>query len=132
MLHFLGSGLALDVEEVLEWDEGPILFTGRDFEGQCWLVAEVGRRGTRAAWLCAPQSPRAIQCVMSGEAEVRDAIRHSANGTAEVITLDAARLVEDQTLLCGDVPEEYLPAPGWRVDCATSRTQDIGQAQADS
>src|ERR1700737_1566975 len=116
MLHFLGSGLALDVEEVLEWDEGPILFTARDFEGQRWLVAEVDRRGPRTAWLCPPQPPPAIEGVRSGQADVRDAVRHSANGTAEVITLDADHVVEDQVLLCGDVPEKYLPAPGWRVD----------------
>jgi hypothetical protein len=126
MLHFLGSGLALDVEEVLEWDEGPILFTGRDFEGQRWLVAEVDRRGTRTAWLCAPQSPRAIQCVMSGKADVRDAIRHSANGTAEVITLDGSEPVEDQVLLCGDLPEQYLPAAGWRVEQATTPRAETG------
>ena len=116
MLHFLGSGLALDVEEVLEWDEGPILFTARDFEGQRWLVAEVDRRGTRTAWLCTPQSPHTIEGVRSGQADVRDAVRHSANGTVEVITLDANEVVEDQVLLCRDVPEKYLPAPGWRVE----------------
>jgi hypothetical protein len=126
MLHFLGSGLALDVDEVLEWDEGPILFTARDFEGQRWLVAEIDRNGTtRAAWLCAPQSSRAIECVVSGHADIRDGFRHSANGTAEVVTLDSdsTQLVEDQVMLCGDLPEEYLPAPGWRVD-TTAAKQD--------
>jgi hypothetical protein len=33
MLHFLGSDLALDIDEVRDWHDGPILCTAHDFEG---------------------------------------------------------------------------------------------------
>jgi hypothetical protein len=128
MLHFLGSDLALDVDDVLDWRDGPILCTAHDFEGRRWLVVEVARSTARTAWLCARQSARAIECLLSGRVEVRDAIRHSLNGTVEVVAVDQGQLVEDHQALCSDLPDEDLPAPGWYLHAATTnrdRASDV-------
>jgi hypothetical protein len=114
MLHFLGSDLDLGVDEILERYDGPRLFAGHDGWGQEWLGAEIHRTISRAEWLCAPQSALALDCVRCGRAEVRDALRHSASGTAVLVTLDA-HTVADRTLLCAELGDDVLPASGWRL-----------------
>jgi hypothetical protein len=58
--------------------------------------------------------------LVSGQVEVRDAIRHSLNGTVEVVAVDQGQLVEDHLALCSDMPEEDLPAPGWYLHAPTT------------
>ena len=115
MLHFLGSELDLEVDEVWERYNGPRLFAGHEASGETWLVAEIHDTPLGAQWLCAPQSPRALECVRGGRAEVSDALRHSADGTAVIVTLEAATLVADRVLLCAELHDDLLPAAGWRV-----------------
>ena len=115
MLHFLGSELDLEVDEVWERYDGPRLFAGHEVSGQKWLVAEIHHTPFGAKWLCAPQSPRALECVRGGRAEVGDALRHSASGTVVMVTLEAATLVADRVLLCAELHDDLLPPAGWRV-----------------
>ena len=115
MLHFLGTELDLEVDEVWECYGGPRLFAGHEVSGQTWLVAEIHQTPSGAQWLCAAQSPRALECVRVGQAEVGDALRHSANGTVVMVTLEAANLVADRVLLCAELHDGLLPAAGWRV-----------------
>ena len=44
-----------------------------------------------------------------------DALRHSANGTVVMVTLEAATLVADRVLLCAELHDDVLPPAGWRV-----------------
>jgi hypothetical protein len=60
-------------------------------------------------------SVRALECVRGGRAEVIDALRHSADGTTVIVTLEAATLVADRVLLCAELHDDLLPAAGWRV-----------------
>ena len=115
MLHFLGSELDLEVDEVWERYDGPRLFAGHEVSGQKWLVAEIHHTPFGAKWLCAPQSPRALECVRGGRAEVGDALRHSASGTVVMVTLGTATLVPDRVLLCTELHDDLLPPTGWRV-----------------
>ena len=39
MLHFLGTELDLEVDEVWECYDGPRLFAGHEVSGQTWLVS---------------------------------------------------------------------------------------------
>ena len=115
MLHFLGSELVLEVDEIWERYHGPRLFAGHELSGQTWLVAEIHHTPSRAQWLCAPQSPRALECVRGGQAEVGDALRHSADGTVVMVTLESASVVADRVLLCAELHGDLLPPAGWRV-----------------
>ena len=115
MLHFLGCELDLEVDEVWERCDGPRLFAGHEVSGQTWLVAEIHHTPFGAQWLCGHQSPRALECVRGGRAEVGDALRHSANGTVVMVTLEAATVVADRVLLCAELHDDLLPPAGWRV-----------------
>jgi len=115
MLRFLGFELSLEVDEVLQECDGPRLFAGHDESGQPWLVAEVWRSAVNAKWLCAPQSPRALECVRSGRAQIRDALRHSSDGTVVMVTVERAVMVDDHVLLCAELPDDLLPAGDWRL-----------------
>jgi hypothetical protein len=118
MLHFLGSDLDLDVDETFERYDGPLLFAGHDFLGQGWLVMEVVRTVWKVSWLCAPQSQRALECVRSGQADVRDALRHSATGAVELVTLEKGQVIADRMLLCAQIGNDLLPLPGWHLSAA--------------
>jgi hypothetical protein len=115
MLRFLGSDLSLEVDEVLQQCDGPRLFAGHDESGQPWLVAEIWRSAVNAKWLCAPQSPRALEYVRSGRAPVRDALRHSIDGTVVLVTVERATMVGDHVLLCAELRDDLLPDPDWRL-----------------
>ena len=115
MLRFLGSDLSLVVDEVLQHCDGPRLFVGHDESDQSWLVAEIWRSAVNARWLCAPQSPRALEYIRNGRAPVRDALRHSIDGTAVLVTVERAVMVGDNVLLCAELSDDLLPAADWRL-----------------
>ena len=115
MLRFLGSDLSLEVDEVLQDWDGPRLFAAHDESGQLWLVAEIWRSAVNARWLCAPQSARALEYVRSGRAPIRDALRHSMDGTVVLVTVERAMMVGDHVLLCAELLDDLLPAPDWRL-----------------
>ncbi len=114
MLRFLGSDLSLDVDEVFEECDGPQVFAGHDVSGP-WLVAEIFRTAVGATWLCARHSPRALACVRGGQAEVRDALRHSIDGTVVLVRMETTTMVADRLLLCAELGEELLLGVAWRV-----------------
>lgn len=109
MLHFCGFDLELPVETVLAGEEWPSLVAARDFTGCQWLIALVDDNPDHLEWVCAPVSVRGMQAVADGRANPIDAIRHSATGTVEIVTIDRGRPVPDRCLLCKDVPEYCLP-----------------------
>ena len=115
MLRFLGSELSLDVDEVFEECDGPRLFAGHDLSGQPWLVAETSRTAVEATWICARHSPRALACVRGGRAEVKDALRHSIDGTVVVVRLVSTTMVADRLLLCAELGNDLLPDIHWCV-----------------
>jgi hypothetical protein len=115
MLRFLGSDLSLVVDEVLQQWDGPRLFAGHDESDRSWLVAEVWRSPVNAKWLCAPQSRRALEYVRCGRAPVRDALRHSIDGTVVLVTVERALMIGDHVLLCANLPDDLLPAADWRL-----------------
>jgi hypothetical protein len=112
MRRLIGSKLDLDVDEVFGRDDRRPVFAAHDVLGQRWLVAEVGRSPAGVKWLCAPQSSKAIECVRSGRADVRDALRHSADGAVVLVTQTDAEAVADLLLRCADVGEDLLSPYG--------------------
>ena len=42
-------------------------------------------------------------------------MRHSANGTVVMVTLETATLVADRVLLCAELHDDLLPPAGWRM-----------------
>jgi hypothetical protein len=112
VFHFFGSKLDLDIDHVLvQGGNGPCVFTGRDFMGQQWLVAEAAMAsGDQPVWICAPQSAHATECIRLGHADVSDAIRHSLDGRVELIVLQG----KDHSVLCAEL--ELAPVFAGSVD----------------
>ena len=113
MLHFLGSELDLAVDTILVRQDQPVLFTAIDFQGQRWLVIQAGTKGSQQSWLCAPVTDRQIECVVSGSAAPRDVFRHTATGTAILVSPADGPSLSDHMMLCPDIPDRYLPAGDW-------------------
>ena len=114
-----GSGLALEIDDILAGAFGsPEVFSAHDPTGSRYLVAHTSGRGRAGTWLCAPVTERALACVRSGRAELRDAIAHSATGVVEQVTVSTrpGRRPEfhESLRLCRDLAQEELPQAGIR------------------
>jgi hypothetical protein len=118
MLRFCGFDLELIVQAVLSADQGPALYCARDFTGNQWLITQVDDDPAHLAWLCAPMSDRAMDAIVKGQAFPRDAVRHSATGTVEPVTVEDGQAIPDQCLLCATLPEHLLPKVDYRVSMA--------------
>lgn len=118
MLKFLGFDLELWVDLALE-DPRSVVRSARGFHGDLWLIVQVDPDPEHLVWVCAPISARALQEVSVGRATPRDAVRHSATGTVEVVTVDHGRAVPDRWWPCADLPEELLPHAIRQVVAAT-------------
>jgi hypothetical protein len=110
MLMFYGFDIELFIEAVHARRDGPTLCCACDACGDQWLIVEVDDDPVHLAWLCVPVSNLAMQAVVRGRAAPRDAIRHSATGTVELVAVDHGRAIPDSCLLCADIPEHLLPA----------------------
>ncbi len=106
MMRFCGCEIELLVDVVLAWREGPALCAAHDERGGRWLIARVDNDPAHLAWLCAPVSERALRAVADGRASARDALRHSATGTVELVTVQDGRVLPDRCLLCSHVDRE--------------------------
>jgi hypothetical protein len=111
MTNFYGSELELFATEVLAQGQGLSVQRGVDDSGGLWLIVRVDDNPDHLIWICAPVSPRALSEVAAGRAAVRDALRHSATGTVELVTLERGHARPDSCLLCCDIPSSLLP-PG--------------------
>jgi hypothetical protein len=114
MLKFFGFDLELYVDVVLQGHDVNVR-SARGFQGENWLIVQVDQDPEHLVWVCAPISERALQEVATGRATMRDAVRHSATGTVEIVTVDRGRAVPDRCLCCSELPDDLLPEVGRRA-----------------
>jgi hypothetical protein len=108
----------VQIDEVLDWRDGPSLFTGHDHDGRHYLAVEVASTPTERRWVFAPISPVALRCVLMGRAQLRDAFRHSLTGYIETVSIDRAGQVTESMQLCTEVSDDVLPVEGERLASA--------------
>jgi hypothetical protein len=113
MVNFGSFGVEID--EVLDWHDGPSLFTGHDLSGRRYLAVQVASTPAERSWLVAAISPVALRCVLAGRAELRDAFRHTPTGFVETFRMDRAGRVTQSVSLCADLSEDDLPQEGERL-----------------
>jgi hypothetical protein len=107
---FFGFEIELVVEAVLVKDDrGTRVCSAHDDAAQQWLIVKVSDEPDDLAWLCVPVSERAIKAVVTGRGSLRDAIRHSATGTVDLVRVEHGRAVPDRCLLCPSIPDYLLP-----------------------
>lgn len=71
--------------------------------GGTYLVVELaGFAGP--CWVCAPVTPRALDCVRSGQASPWTALHHSATGTVDVYRTGVDGSLRCSTVLCASLP----------------------------
>jgi hypothetical protein len=110
------SSLQLEVDRVLDPAEAfPHFFAGHSSTGQRYLIVQTTGDAQSGTWMCAPITERALDCVVAGRAELRDALTHTATGGVEIITLDSQGNRTESAMLCRDVDDADLPALGDRV-----------------
>jgi hypothetical protein len=109
-LMFFGFEMELVVEAVLVRDDrGTRVCSAHDWTAQQWLIVKVRDEPEHLAWLCAPVSERAMEAVLTGRGSLRDAIRHSATGTVDLVRVEHGQAVPDRCLMCSSIPEYLLP-----------------------
>ena len=77
MMKFYGYELELFAGEVIGEVDGVSVRAGTDFCGGHWLIVRVGDDPEHLVWVSAPVSQRTLHEVASGNAAVRDVLRHS-------------------------------------------------------
>ncbi|MDQ6613208.1 MAG: hypothetical protein M3083_00185 [Actinomycetota bacterium] len=105
----------MEVDDVLKPQE---VFSAHDEQGRRYLIANTAA----STWLCAPISERALDCVVSGRAELRAVFAHSATGMVERLTVRGAAVCEESLIPCAELNDDLLPRPGlrlaWQARCA--------------
>ncbi|HLY84631.1 MAG TPA: DUF6575 domain-containing protein [Acidimicrobiales bacterium] len=108
----------VEIDEVLDWHDGPSLFTGHDRDGRHYLAVQVAGTPMARRWMFAAISTVALRCVLIGDAEIRDAFRHSLTGYIETVSIDRAGRVTGSMLLCTELSDDLLPDEGERLALA--------------
>jgi hypothetical protein len=113
---FQRSSLDLEVDRVLDPAAAfPHLFAGHSSAGHRYLIVQTTFDERSGTWMCAPITERALDCVVAGRAELRDALTHTATGTVDIVTVDSQGNRTESAKLCRDFDHQDLPAPGDRV-----------------
>jgi hypothetical protein len=105
----------IEIDEILDWHDGPSLVTGHDRAWRHYVAIQVASTPTQRRWLCAAISRRALRCVLTGHAELRDALRHTPTGYVDVLTIDRLGTVVESQQLCSELTDDALPAGGERL-----------------
>lgn len=108
----------IGIDEILEWHDGPSLFTGNDRAGRRYIAVQVAATLTVTSWLCAAISHLALRCVRTGRADLRDAFRYTPTGYVELLSVDRNGRVSESVRLCADLPDDILPTEGERLALA--------------
>jgi hypothetical protein len=105
---FTGGQFAYEIDRELMAND---VYSARDHRGANYLIAHTAA----STWLCALVSPQALDSVVSGRVELRDAFRHTTTGLVERITVRDSVVHDDSLLLCRELSEDELPRPGVRL-----------------
>lgn len=108
----------IEIDEILEWQGSSSLLSGHDRTGRPYIAVQIGPTPTVRTWLCAAISHRALQCVRTGRADLRDAFRHTPTGYVEMLSVDRNGHLSESLRLCADLGDDVLPAEGERLTLA--------------
>ena len=88
-----------------------MVFTTHDDDHR-YLVIEVRREEHRRVWIFAPVSDRALECTLSGQADLRDVFLHTVTGTVDLVTATDDGQITESVQLCDSLSDDVLPSPG--------------------
>jgi hypothetical protein len=96
---------------MLDCSDDDAVFTTHD-EDHRYLVIEIRREEHRRVWMFAPVSDRALECTVSGQADLRDVFLHTSTGTVDVVTATDDGQISESVQLCDSLRDDILPSPG--------------------
>jgi hypothetical protein len=96
---------------MLDCSYGEMVFTTHDEEHR-YLVMEIRHEEHRRVWMFAPVSDRALECTVSGRADLRDVFLHTATGTVDLLTATDDGQISESVQLCDSLSDDVLPSPG--------------------
>lgn len=115
VLLFRGWQTDVTIDAELMRDD---VFSAHDDKGRRFLLAHT----EESTWLCAPITERALECVASGQAELRAVFAHSSTGMVERLTVRWGVVSEESLVPCASLTDDELPRPGvrlcWQARCA--------------
>lgn len=103
---------ALSVLEILEYYDGPRLFSAESKSGRVYLVVWLGDEGTADQWLYVPISHGRLVSVRHGKVPLREAFARAEDGIVFRVSVDrgsAGATVEP--VRCDQLADDDLPAP---------------------
>lgn len=109
----------LEVVEVYEYFDGPVLFTARNERDQAFLVTLAEDQNDRRRWLLVPMSKRRYEHVRSGGVDLYDAFAAAEGGYVYSLSelADGNRVGEWKVV--GDLLQAELPLVGEALDLDT-------------
>jgi hypothetical protein len=117
MNPFEHSTLRIEVDEVLDPAPLTLLLAGHTPAGQKCLIIKTAGDETTGTWLCTPITERALDCVLTGRAELRDVVSHTATGAVEVITVGLDGRCVESRKMSQELCDADLPPVGRRLVC---------------
>jgi hypothetical protein len=119
MNPFQRSSLHIELDEVLDPAAPlPHLFAGHTPSGQRYLIIQTAGDASTGTWVCAPITERALDCVLTGRAELRDVVAHTATGAVDVVTIDVDGRCNESRKMSQELSDADLPPVGRRLVCA--------------
>jgi hypothetical protein len=119
MNPFQRSSLNMELDEVLDPTAPlPHLFAGHTPAGQKYLIIQTAGDASTGTWVCAPITERALDCVITGRAELRDVVAHTATGAVDVVTIGLDGRCMESLKMSQELRDEDLPPIGRRLVCA--------------
>jgi hypothetical protein len=109
------DSFGVEIDDVLDWHDGPSLIVGHDLSGRRYLAVQVVCTPAQRCWLVAAISVVALRCVLAGRAELRDVFRHTPTGFVETFRVDRSGRASQSVRLCADLSEDDLPGAGQRL-----------------
>src|ERR1700737_3233876 len=116
MNPFQQSSLHLELDEVLDPTAPlPHLFAGHTPTGQKYLIIQTTGDESTGTWVCAPITERALDCVVTGRADLRDVVAHTATGAVDLVTIASDGRCIEYRKMSQELSDDDLPAIGRRL-----------------
>ncbi len=104
----------LQILEVYEFYDRPVLFACRNQSGSLFLAIWVAEHDGEERWLYAPVSRSRLDAVRSGQIDLREAFASTEDGMLFLVRVSEAGLQPEVEVL-SEVEDDFLPQPGERL-----------------
>ena len=102
----------LSILEVLDFVDGPKLFSSVSTTGQIFLTLWIGEDDTDSTWLYVPVSHDRYSAIKSGNLDLRSAYLQSESGEVIYVEVNSNGLTTSKSMPTTFIDEDWLPVAG--------------------